>query len=85
MSKKIPCPSKHHGLPHWKCLLRCCDKCLDISIPRQDTNKYATNTCSKIRFHVYQNVSCFTVRGIIPYEEQTICSMCYNYIISVTL
>ena len=26
-------PSQHHGLPHWKCVLRCCKKCSSLSIP----------------------------------------------------
>ena len=44
--------AQHHWLPHWKYVLRCCEKCPGISIPRQDKNKDATNTCSKIHFHV---------------------------------
>ena len=32
--------------------------------------------CSKIRFHVYRNVSRCTVHGICPYKERKICSMC---------
>ena len=79
-----PCTAQHHGLPHWKCVLLCCDKCLGISIPHQEKNTYATNTCSTIRFNVYCNVSRCTVHGILPYEEQTICSTCSTDLISVT-
>ena len=51
--KMCPCSLKHHGIPHWKSALRCCDKCPGISIPCQERNKDAANTCSKIRFHIY--------------------------------
>ena len=33
MAKMCPCPSQNHGLPHWKCVLRCCEKFPVISIP----------------------------------------------------
>ena len=55
--KKIHSLSQHHGLPHWKCVLRYCDKFPDISITHQEKNKDATNRCSTIHFHVYHNVS----------------------------
>ena len=84
MSTMCPCPSQHHGLPHWKCTLRCCEKFPGISIPHQETNKDATNMCSKIRFHAYWNLSRHIVHGIRLYEERTICSMCYTDLSSVT-
>ena len=51
------CTSQHHGLLHWKYVLRCWEKVPGISIPHQEKNKYATNTCTTIRFHDYRNVS----------------------------
>ena len=84
MAKMCPCPSQHHGLPHWKYVLLCCDKCPGITIICKDTNKDEANTCSKICFHVYRNASHCTVRGIRPYEEQTICSKCSTDISYVT-
>ena len=26
MAKMCPFTSEHHGLPHWQCVFRCCDK-----------------------------------------------------------
>ena len=69
-----PCISQHNGLTHSKYVLCCFE----------ETNIYATNTCSTIIFHDYQNVSRCTVHGIHPYQEQTIYSMCYTNISSVT-
>ena len=63
----IPCPSQHYGLPHCKCLLRCFGKCPVVSMPHQETHKYATKTCSKIFSHVYRNISRCTLHEISPY------------------
>ena len=32
-------PQSEHALPHWKCVLRCCDDCPCINIPDQETTK----------------------------------------------
>ena len=31
-------PQYDHGLPHWKCLLRCCAEFPHINLPDQETN-----------------------------------------------
>ena len=59
-----------------KCALLCCDKCPIIIIISQEANKYTTNTCPTIRFHVYLNVSCCTLHGRRPYKQRTKRSMC---------
>ena len=69
MTTMCPCPSQHHGLPHYKFVLRCCKKGPGISISCHETNKDATKTCSTIHFYLYHNVSCCNVHGIHPYEE----------------
>ena len=84
MAENCPFHSQHHGIPHWKFLLRCYDKCPGISITHHDTNKYATNTCSIIRFCVYRDVSRCTLCGIRPYKEQKICSICSTDLSYVT-
>ena len=84
MATMFPYPSQHNELLQWKCVLCCCEKYPGISIPCQKTNKYATNMCSKIGYHVYHNVSRCTFHGMRSYEEQTICSKCYNDLISIT-
>ena len=59
-------------------------KCPGFSIPCQDINIDATNTCSTIRFHIYRYVSFFTDNDICPCKERKICSMCSTGISSVT-
>ena len=68
--------TQHYRLTNCKFLLHCCEKSPGISLSQQETNKDTTNTFSTICFHIHRNVSCFTVHGIRPYEEQTICFMC---------
>ena len=61
MEPMCNCNYEHHGISYWKCVLRCCDKVPIIVLPSQKENKYTTNTCTTIRFHVYHNVSHCTV------------------------
>ena len=35
MSKICAYTQSHHALPHWKCVLRCCDNFPHIDIPSQ--------------------------------------------------
>ena len=76
MAKHYTCTYTHHGLPHWKYVLRSCDKLPNIVIPSQDENKYITNTWPTIIFHVYRNISSCTVHGRHPYKDCTTRSMC---------
>ena len=52
MATMFPCNSKHYGIPHWKCVLRCRGKCPIIFLPSQEKNRDTTNTCPKICFHI---------------------------------
>ena len=40
MKKATMCPytQSDHALPHWKCVLRCCDKYPYINLPDQEKN-----------------------------------------------
>ena len=76
MTTTCPCNSKHHELPKWKCVLRCCDECPSIVLPIQEANKDRINTYSKIIFHVYHNLSRCTVHDWHPFEKITTCLMC---------
>ena len=66
MSTKLNCTYKHHGIPHCKYVLHCCDKCPSIFLPSQEANKDTTNTCPTITFHVYLNISRCTLNGRRP-------------------
>ena len=36
MEKMCPCTYEHHGITHWKYVLRCCDKYPSIVLPSQE-------------------------------------------------
>ena len=61
--KMCPCTSKYHALQHYKCVLRCYGKFPSIALPSQEENEDITNSCSTIIFHVYHDVSHYTVHG----------------------
>ena len=68
MAQATMCAYIHsgHSLPHWKCLLRCCDECPHINIPDQETNKKHEETTPSIRFHIYHIIGRCTAHGRIP-------------------
>ena len=41
MAKSTMCtyPQSDHAIPHWECVLGCCDDCPCINLPDQETNK----------------------------------------------
>ena len=43
-------PHSEHALPHWKCVLRCCDDCTCINIPDQETTKKMTKLHPQLGF-----------------------------------
>ena len=76
MSTMCTYNSKHNRPPHWKHVLRCCDKFPSIVLPSQEENKDTTNTCQTMIFYVYRNVSRCNVNDQHTYHERTICSLC---------
>ena len=73
-----PCTSTHNGIPYWKFVSHCCDKCPNIVIPSHEANKDTAKTCPTMYFHIYRNVSHSTVQEILRYKERTECSTCFT-------
>ena len=69
MAKIYPYAYKYNGLPHWKYVLCCCDKCPSTVLHIKEENKETTKTFSTIRFHVYRNVSHYTVQSQRPHKK----------------
>ena len=46
-------PQSEHSLPHWKCVLRCCNDCPCINIPDEEVSNKHDETTPTIRFHIY--------------------------------
>ena len=68
MEKATMCryPQSDNALPHWECVLRCCNKCPCINIPDQEIDNQYSETTTKIRFHIYHVIGRCTAHGIIP-------------------
>ena len=47
-------------------------------IHSQEANRDTPHTSPKIYFHVYRNVSLFTLHFGTPYKDGRTCSMCYT-------
>ena len=80
-----PCPSSHHLLPYCKYLFCFCDKCTSMVIPSQEVSRDTTNVCPIIRFHVYRNLSHFTIHDRRPYEEIKTRSICSTIQVTDTI
>ena len=54
-------PSSKYALPHWKCVLRCSEKCPWIDLPSTESDNKNSNTILTLRFHIYQKITRCTV------------------------
>ena len=56
-------PQSDHALPHWKCVLRCCDKFSSVNLPDQETDDQYSDTRPSIRFHIHNIIACCKTYG----------------------
>ena len=78
MSKSTMCAlsQSDHALPHWKCVLRCCDKCPSINLPDQEIDYQYPDTSPSIRFHVYHIIARCKKHGRLSLIDKKICHKC---------
>ena len=69
-------PQSEHSLPHWKCVLRCCNYCPCINITDQETSNKHDETTPSIRFHIYHIIGRCTAHGRFSLKDKKICYMC---------
>ena len=69
-------PQSEHSLPHWKCVLLCCNDCPCINIPEQYITKKHDKTTPTIRFHIYHIIGRCAIHGRLSLKDKNICSMC---------
>ena len=67
-------PDASIKLPHWKCVLRCCANCPTLVIPDEESNPHYET--SRIKFHVYQDMTKCSLHGSRPLTEVKKCSLC---------
>ena len=65
-SKMCEYSQSDNALPHWKCVLKCCDNCPCINFPDQETDNQYLDTTPSIRFHIYHIIARCTAHGRIP-------------------
>ena len=72
MAKATMCEysQSDHALPHWKCGLRCCDKCPSINLPDQEIDDNYSETIPSIRFHVYHMIARCIKHSRLPLTDK---------------
>ena len=65
-------PQSDHEFTHWKCVLRCCDKCPCINLPDQETDNQCSETTPSIRFHIYHIIRHCTSHGRNSLKENSV-------------
>ena len=80
MAKETMCAYSQpdHELPHWKCVLRCCDKCPSINTPDQEIGDQYPKTSHSIRIHIYHLIVCCTKHGRLPLTDKKSCRKCQH-------
>ena len=75
MAKATVCAylQSYHISPHWKRVMRCCDKFPSVNLPPQETDDQYSNTSSPISFHVYYLISRCKTYLRIPLNDKKIC------------
>ena len=75
MAKSTMCAysQSDHALPHWKFVLRCCDKYRSINLPDQETDDQYPYTSPSICFHIYHLIVHCTKHGIPPLTDKKSC------------
>ena len=78
MANMCLCPAKHHGILHRKYILRCCDKCLGISMPCQEKN---TDAKKRVQQYIFMFTEMYNVVMFMAYAHMKN----KQYVICVTL
>ena len=63
-----PFPNTEHDLPHWKCVLGCCNNCPGLVIPTEEVHH--RQDLPLISFHCYKSVTRCSVHGQCPFTEK---------------
>ena len=79
MAKIFAYPPSQYAFLHWKCVLRCCENCLCIDIPYQESDIHHSITYTSIRFHIYHLISIGIVHRRHSLDEKKMCRLCLQY------
>ena len=78
MAKATICvyPQSDHSLPHYKCVMQCCDKFPSINLPDQVIDDQYHNTIPSISFHMYHIIALCTTHGKLLLTDKEIVHKC---------
>ena len=78
MEKATICeyPHSYNALPHWRCVLRYCDKFICVNIPDQEKYDKYSNTSASILFHIYHLISSCKTNGRLQLNDKKFCCRC---------
>ena len=62
------CPNTENNLPHWKCVLGCCNNCPGMVKPAEEVRNQ--QDLPVISFHCYKNVTRCSIHGQHPFTEK---------------
>ena len=75
-STMCPFPVENIDIPKWHCVLKCCRNCPSLLVPDEEKTENAQST--KIKFHVYRDVSRCSICGVLPFDGRKLCMTCNN-------
>ena len=78
MAKATICayPHSDNGLPYWKCVLRCCDKCPSVNLPDQEKYDKYYNISPSIIFQIYHLIAHCTTHGRLLLSDKVFFHKC---------
>ena len=71
-------PPSKHALPHWKCVLHCCDNFPHIDLQDQESDRHNSNASTSISFHIYHLIALCTLHGGLPTDGKKIFSCVFK-------
>ena len=78
-------PKSDHALPHWKCVLRCCEFFSCINIHDQETDNQYLETTPSIGFHIYHIIGRCTAHSRIPLKDKKYVTCVYKNLHQITI
>ena len=60
--------SSNYALPHWKCVLRCCENFLQIDLQILESDYHNSNVSPTIIFNEYQHIARCTMHDRIHFN-----------------
>ena len=81
-SYNFPSPITGSKIPKWECILNCCYDFPRMNAPYLESSKQLDSlfpdSLHKIKFHIFQKISRFSIHVLIPFKYKNTCYLCDN-------